>query len=98
MSKESKSVRDKMYSSIVTMLEGMYDFHPDCLDGLSTKDRAALSKYFFAGRSIDVDSIFEYRDQLIANEPDILERAKLTLVHFYELHGMTQNEQEFEQL
>lgn len=98
MSKESKSTRDKVYSSIVTMLEGMYDFHPDCLDGLPTKDRAVLSKYFFAGRPVDVDSIFEYRDQLIVSELDILERAKWALVHFYELHDMAQIDQELEQL
>lgn len=46
---------------------------------LEAGQRRALSDYFFAEGSIDVDDIFEYRDKLLEDRPELREEAMSAL-------------------
>jgi hypothetical protein len=65
----------EQYKATVTQIEDLVEFHPALLVQLSAVDREALSQYYFAGRKVDVDDLAKYRDELVANQPDIEAKA-----------------------
>ncbi len=93
-----RSQEEQIYASTVTALEGVFDNHPDCFDELSSEDREVLSKFYFAGREIDVDDIQAYRDELLREDPTILKRAQTALRNFHILYKMPMTQGEYSEL
>lgn len=99
MEKEQQQIDVRqLYASTVTSLEGVYDNHPDCFDGLSAEDRDVLSEFYFAGRDIDVEDIQAYRVYLLKQDPDILKRAQTALKNFHTLYRMPATPGEYSEL
>ncbi len=88
----------QLYASTVTSLEGVFDNHPDCFDGLSDEDRKVLSEFYFAGREIDVEDIQAYREELLRRDPTILKRAQTALRNFHILYKMPMEPGEYSEL
>ena len=76
------SDRDQTYSNIVTMLEGLLDFHPNMATSISTADRELLTRYYFFNRPIGVENIFDYRRHLDNTEPQLAIQAEAALHRF----------------
>lgn len=74
-----RDAQERAYSSIVTFLEGLSDVHPDMFTDLAPGDLEVLRLYYWLGREIDVDDIFEYRRKLLASNPDIARQAEAAL-------------------
>jgi hypothetical protein len=88
----------QLYASTVTSLEGVFDNHPDCFDGLSEEDQQVLSEFYFAGREIDVADIQAYRDELLREDPTILKRAQMALRNFHVLYKMPMTPGEYSEI
>jgi len=70
------------YKNTVTLLEELVEFHPNYLDELSLTDKDTLSKYYFAGRKVDVNDLEQYRNDLIASDSAIQGKAQDALGRF----------------
>ncbi len=70
------------YKQTVTLLEELVEFHPAYLEALTQDDRDVLSRYYFAGRDVDVDDLGEYRSKLVNDEAGIESRAQDALARF----------------
>lgn len=78
----SRTTEELAYSSLVTFLEGLADFHPEYMSDLTPKQREVLSDYYWFGRDIDVDDIFAYRHTLVGRRPGIKREAERVLRDF----------------
>lgn len=78
----------KQYEDTVTFLEGFLEFHPGYLDELTAAEREALSLYYFAGRDVDVESVAQYRDQVLATNPDLQAQALGALAKLKTIAGI----------
>lgn len=91
-----RSKEERAYSSIVTFLEGLIDFHPDMFTDLKPADLEVLRSYYWLGREIDVEDIFEYRRKLLASHPDIASRAEAALSAKFAQIGVTSDPADYD--
>lgn len=70
------SIPDDEYVRRVNLVEDLVSFHPEYLDRLPTAQRTVLSRYYFAGRKVDVESVTAYRHRLLDDEPAIAHAAE----------------------
>lgn len=54
---------------------------------MSDADREILSKFFFAGREVDVESVADYQADLEKVEPGIIEAARAAYGRFMQTAG-----------
>jgi hypothetical protein len=59
------------YRRTISLIDEILAQHPKFFDQLNPTERDMLSQYYFAGRSVDVDDIEEYRTKLIQRSPEI---------------------------
>lgn len=78
-----KTGSDAAYQDEINRVEDFIEFHPEALAALPPADRQVLGRYYFAGRDIDVDDVFAYRQQLVVAEPGIEERARRALERLF---------------
>jgi hypothetical protein len=62
---------DNIYEQRVNALESLYAFHPDYVVRVSPEQREILSRFYFFGRPVDVESVQDYRAELVQNDPGI---------------------------
>lgn len=92
----SRTTEELAYSSLVTFLEGLADFHPEMVSDLSSPQREVLGSYYWFGRDIDADDIFEYRRALVARQPEIKARAEAALAEFFRSIGVEDSPTDYE--
>lgn len=80
---QPRAIEDRAYSNIVTFLEGLADFHPEMVTTLPSAEQQVLGDYYWFGRDIDVDDIFEYRRSLAARQPELKQEAERMLGDFF---------------
>jgi hypothetical protein len=91
-----RTTEELAYSSLVTFLEGLADFHPEFLKELTPDRRRVLGDYYWFGRDIDIDDIFAYRRALLAREPEIKARAEAALAEFFRSIGVENSPTDYE--
>lgn len=89
----SSSYFDPLYNRQVGVVEGLIDFHPEFLAELDEKSRAVMEQYFFAGKEINVNDIFLYRNELLEKEPEIKAQAFVALRIFLDNAGVAKANQ-----
>ncbi len=70
---------------VTNHIEDLLEFHPDFLAKLSSEDREVLSKFFFAGRDIDIENVAEYQKDLEKSQPGITTQALAAYKRLVEL-------------
>lgn len=89
MRKRPLSDDEGLYEDQLNFLDGMptdeFDLDYE-LSRLTQEEREVLTKYFFMGREIDVDDVFDYRDDLLAADATMARVATNTLRKF--LYGL----------
>jgi hypothetical protein len=73
----TSSPENKRYNAELSLLEGLYEFHPNFFDGLNPKEQAALKAYYLIG-SETPENIFSYRSDLVRRNPFAAEQAQAT--------------------
>jgi hypothetical protein len=91
-----RTTEELAYSSLVTFLEGLADFHPNYMSDLSPEQRSVLSNYYWFGRAIDIEDIFAYRRALVARQPEIKARAEGVLAEFFRSIGVEDSPSDYE--
>lgn len=91
---KQNNVEDKLYEAQVNFCETEigqendpeeeYDERDEVFQSLPEELKDAMREYFFAGRNVDVDDVFEYRRQLLQEKPWIKEKATEGLRKFIE--------------
>jgi hypothetical protein len=89
----SSSHFDPMYNRQIGVVQGLVDFHPEFLEALDDKSKAVMKHYFFAGKEINVDDVFLYRDTLLKKEPEIKAQANAALRIFLDNAGVSREDQ-----
>ena len=87
---ESSRERNADHETLTDMtnnVEDLLEFHPEILDAMNDADRDVLSKFFFAGREIDVVSVADYQADLENAEPGITETARAAYGRFMQAAG-----------
>lgn len=70
---------EQSYSNIVTMIEGLLEFHPEYYDLATNADKEVMGLYYFFGRSIDVEDIQAYRVASVIENPHLQLSAQSAL-------------------
>jgi hypothetical protein len=91
----SRTTEELAYSSLVTFLEGLADFHPEYMSDLTPEQRDVLSDYYWFGRAINVDDIFAYRRALVARQPKTKARAEAALADFFRSIGVAKSPSDY---
>lgn len=74
------SHEDQKYAQQEGLAGVLYDCEPRGFAGTVTDEEMnALSKYYFAGREIDVENMFEYRKEIERTNPKTVALAKAAL-------------------
>lgn len=63
------------YNDESLFLDGILESHPEVLDALPAEDREALEVYYLVNQPVP-DNIFEYRENLVRQQPHVQARAK----------------------
>ena len=85
------------YNDEVLFLDGIVEFHPEAIAGLSAEDRRVLGVYYGLGQPTP-ENIFAFRQELSQTQPDIETQAKavfakvLASLHIDEFHYTTQTD------
>lgn len=65
---------DQNYNDDTTLLDGLYEFHPDFFDDLTADEQTRLRRYFLVGRPVPQD-VFQYRQDLNRIDPELEAKA-----------------------
>jgi len=68
---QSAELTSRQYEKRVNLIEDLYDFHPEYFQALTPAQRGALSVYYFAERDVNVESVHQYRREVLSNNPEL---------------------------
>ena len=74
------SRENKEYNDEASLLDGLYEFHPEFFEQLSADELEALESYYLVGQEVP-DNVFDYRKELIKNNLQIESTAKVAFSH-----------------
>ena len=75
------------YNDEVLFFDGILEFHADIYSDLSPEDKELLKIYYLVGQE-PPENIFEYRNALVQEHPDIEARAKAAFARVLEELGI----------
>lgn len=88
MNKATSNIGNAHYNDEVLFLDGIIEFHKEAYDSLSDEDKRLFEAYYL----VDVptpENIFEYRSQLLAEQPEIEAEAKVAFARLLETLHIT---------
>lgn len=78
-----------------SFLGGLAYAHPEMLSALPLAERQVLGSYYWFGRDIDVDDIFEYRRALATRRPELKREAERMPGDFFRTIGVTKSPSDY---
>lgn len=80
---------DEHYNTEISLLDGLYAFHPEAFGRLPRGDLAALQQYYLIGEATPKD-VFAHRAQIADRHPEVVARAQLALEHVCKLFDIAE--------
>jgi len=81
------SPENKKYADQMGLAGVLYGCEPEGFqDDVTPEEMSAMSVYYFAGRDVDVDNMFDYKARIKADSPELVmlaERALRKVAHIY---------------
>jgi hypothetical protein len=78
---------NKRYNAELSLLDGLHEFHPDSFKALSPSEQETLQTYYLLGKNVP-ENIFQYRRELILNNPGLVMQARSAFVRLCEIAGV----------
>jgi hypothetical protein len=81
-------ISNEEYVRRINLIEDLVSFHPEYLAQLDQQSQQILSGYYFADRDIDIDSVADYRRQLLQERPGLDVEAEAAWAQFCKVAGL----------
>lgn len=75
MHESDLTIEEKRYNTESTLLDSLYEFHPNFFDNLTDADRKVIKTYYLTGKELP-ENVFIYRSHLLMQYPDIAQEAE----------------------
>ena len=83
MERATSNEANAHYNDEILFLDGVVEFHPEVYDTLPNEEKELLQAYYLVGQPIP-ENIFEYRNNLLREQPDIEAKAKTAFIKLLE--------------